>query len=158
MGMKEKKILEKNNPKWPILQNGHFSKWPIFKLFLWKFHGLVLGLVGLIDVKGIDVAQPIWSRGCPTQGQKQPKTEHFVFLGCFCPYVKQPHNHIGWAISVPFASINPTNQRTNPWNFHRKQERHTVPWPRANNEFLKISWKKNRNRKTFQIDKGKHSN
>ena len=26
-----------------------------------KFHGLVLGLVGLIDVKGIDVAQPIWS-------------------------------------------------------------------------------------------------
>ena len=26
-----------------------------------KFHGLVLGLVGLIDAKGIDVAQPIWS-------------------------------------------------------------------------------------------------
>ena len=25
-----------------------------------KFHGLVLGLVGLIDAKGIDVAQPIW--------------------------------------------------------------------------------------------------
>ena len=24
-----------------------------------KFHGLVLGLVGLIDVKGIDVPQPI---------------------------------------------------------------------------------------------------
>ena len=29
-----------------------------------KFHGLVLGLVGLIDGKGIDVAQPIWSWGC----------------------------------------------------------------------------------------------
>ena len=25
-----------------------------------KLHRLVLGLVGLIDVKGIDVAQPIW--------------------------------------------------------------------------------------------------
>jgi hypothetical protein len=30
-------------------------------MFLRKFHGLVLGLVGLIDAKGIDVAQPIWS-------------------------------------------------------------------------------------------------
>ena len=26
-----------------------------------KFQGLVLRLVGLIDAKGIDVAQPIWS-------------------------------------------------------------------------------------------------
>ena len=26
-------------------------------------------------------------------------------------------NNIGWATSMPFASINPTNQRTNPWNF-----------------------------------------
>ena len=25
-----------------------------------KFHGLVLGLVGLNDAKGIDLAQPIW--------------------------------------------------------------------------------------------------
>ena len=31
-----------------------------------KFHGLVLGLVGLNDVKGIDFAQPIWLFGCPT--------------------------------------------------------------------------------------------
>ena len=132
MGMKQKKnFLEKNNPKWPILQNGHFSKWPIFKLFLWKFHGLVLGLVGLIDVKGIDVAQPIWSRGCPSQGQKQPKTEHFVFLGCFCHYVKQPHNYIGWAISVPLASNNPTNQRTNTWNFHRKKFENLPFWKMA---------------------------
>ena len=29
----------------------------------------------------------------------------------------QPDNHIGWASSMPFASINPTNPRTNPWNF-----------------------------------------
>ena len=55
-----------------------------------------------------------------------------------------------------------------------KQERHTVPWPRANNKFSKISWKNNgnnpnrkvrrkedfptRQRKIFQLEKGKHSN
>ena len=43
-----------------------------------------------------------------------------MFLGCFCPYVGQPHSHIGWDKSMPFASINPTNPRTNPWNFHKK--------------------------------------
>ena len=35
-----------------------FSNLPNLKLFLQKFHRLVLGLVGLIDAKGIDVAQP----------------------------------------------------------------------------------------------------
>ena len=33
---------------------------PILKQILRKFQGLVLGLVELIDAKGIDVAQPIW--------------------------------------------------------------------------------------------------
>ena len=37
-----------------------FSKPPILKIFSPKHHGFVLGLVGLIDAKGIDVAQPIW--------------------------------------------------------------------------------------------------
>ena len=32
----------------------------------------------------------------------------------FWAYAGQPHNHIGWAMSMPFASINPTNSRTNP--------------------------------------------
>ena len=36
-----------------------FSKLLILKNVLRKFHRLVLGLVGLIDAKGIDVAQPI---------------------------------------------------------------------------------------------------
>jgi hypothetical protein len=36
-----------------------FSKPPILNIFFQKIHGLVLGLVGLIDAKGIDVAQPI---------------------------------------------------------------------------------------------------
>ena len=33
-----------------------FSKSPILNIFLWKFYGLVLGLLGLNDAKGIDVA------------------------------------------------------------------------------------------------------
>ena len=37
-----------------------FSTSPKAEQFLPKFHGLVLGLVGLIDAKGIDLAQPIW--------------------------------------------------------------------------------------------------
>ena len=40
-------------------QNGPFSKSPILKIFLRKIHVVVLGLVGWIDAKGIDVAQPI---------------------------------------------------------------------------------------------------
>jgi len=47
-------------------KKGHFSKSPILDISLWKFNGLVLGLVGLNDAKGIDLAQPIWSSGCPT--------------------------------------------------------------------------------------------
>ena len=43
----------------------HFPAPPILNIFLWKFHGLVLGLVELIDAKGIDMAQPIWLWGCP---------------------------------------------------------------------------------------------
>ena len=44
----------------------------------------------------------------------------YAFFACFGAYVGQPHGHIGWAKSMPFASINPTNPRTNPWNFHEK--------------------------------------
>ena len=56
-----------------------FSKSPILKKISQKFHRLVLGFVGLIDAKGINVSQPIWPRGCPTLAQKQPKTQkkHF---------------------------------------------------------------------------------
>ena len=51
---------------------------------------------------------------------KTGKNAYFVFLGCFCPYVGQPHGHIGWAKSMSFASINPNSPKTNPWNFHKK--------------------------------------
>ena len=51
MGMKQKKSKMADSKKLS------FTKSPIFLL---KFHGLVLGSIGLIDVKGNDVAQPIW--------------------------------------------------------------------------------------------------
>ena len=50
--------------------------------------------------------------------RKQPKNIKNAFLACFRAYVGQPHGHIHWASSMPFASINPTNPRTNLWNFH----------------------------------------
>ena len=55
-------------------------------------------------------------------GQKYPKTDTVLSskMACFWAYVWQPHDHIGWTTSMPFASINPTNPRNNPWNFHEK--------------------------------------
>ena len=109
MGIKQKKI-----------QNGLFSKSPILKNFSRKFLRSVLGLVGLNDAKGIDVAQRIWLRGCPTKAQKQPKNAFLVLFGYFWAFVGQPHGHIHWAKSMPFASSNPTNPRTNLRNFREK--------------------------------------
>ena len=48
------------------------------------------------------------------------KKAFFVFLVRFWAYVGQPHDHINWATSMPFTSINSTNPRTNPWNFREK--------------------------------------
>ena len=54
-----------------------------------------------------------------------PKNQHIYiyFINCFLGYVGQPHGHIGCATSMLFASINSTNPRTNPWNFHEKKLR-----------------------------------
>ena len=41
-----------------------FSTLQRAELFLPKFYRLVLGIVGLIDAKGINVTQPIWLSGC----------------------------------------------------------------------------------------------
>ena len=51
-------LFLKKKSKWPTKKN-HFSAPPILDIFWRKFHGLVLWLVGLIDAKGIGVAQPI---------------------------------------------------------------------------------------------------
>ena len=42
-------------------------------------------------------------------------------LTWFRAYVWQPDDHIGWAISLPFVSIYPTNPRTNSSHFHEKK-------------------------------------
>ena len=101
-------------------KKAHFLKSPILKIFSRKFLRFVLGLVGLNDAKGIDVAQCIWPWGCPTKAQKQPKNAFSVLFGCFWAFVGQPHGHIRWATSMPFASFNPTNPRTNLRNFREK--------------------------------------
>ena len=101
-------------------KKAHFSKSPILKIFSWKSLRSVLGLVGLNDAKGIDVAQCIWPWGCLTKAQKQPKNAFSVLFGCFWAFVGQPHGHIRWATSMPFASFNPTNPRTNLRNFRKK--------------------------------------
>ena len=51
---------------------------------------------------------------------------------CFWAYVRQPHNHIGWSISMPFASINPTNLRTYPYNF----EKNILNWQSWKSQFF----------------------
>ena len=52
-------------------KNGRLKKTEFFNYansqsFFAKTTGNGLGLVGYIDLKGINVAQPIWSSGCPT--------------------------------------------------------------------------------------------
>ena len=101
-------------------KNGHFSKSPILKIFSRKLLRLVLGFVGLNDAKCMYVAQCIWLWGCPTKAQKKPKSTENAFFGCFWAFVGQPHGHIHWATSMPFASFNPTNPRTNLRNFREK--------------------------------------
>ena len=54
--MGKKKERKKKKIKMADSKKQHFSKLPILNIILWKFHGLVLGLVELIDAKGIDVA------------------------------------------------------------------------------------------------------
>ena len=70
---KKKIVLKKN------IQHGRFSKLPILEIFLQKFHRSVLWLVGLIDAKAINLAQPIWLWGCLTYGQKQVKNAFLCF-------------------------------------------------------------------------------
>ena len=52
MEMKQKKIFFEKK-----VQNGRLKKTlPILNIYSWEFQGLVLGLVELIDAKGINVA------------------------------------------------------------------------------------------------------
>ena len=50
----------------------------------------------------------------------------FVFFACFRPYVGQLDDHIGWVTLMPFATIYPTDPRTNPSQFCKKYWELTV--------------------------------
>ena len=76
-------FLLKKKIKMADSKKGHFSKSPILNIFLWKFYGLVLGLVELNDAKGIDVIY-----------QNSGKNAFFEFFGHFWAYLGQPHDHI----------------------------------------------------------------
>ena len=52
-------------------------------------------------------------------GIQYEKRCFWLFLS-LCRTASTTHDHIGWATSMPFASINPTNIRTNLWKFHGK--------------------------------------
>ena len=78
--MKQKKIFLKKK-----IQNGWFFKLSVFQnLQFSKFF-----------------------RKNFTDWYLQPKNTKNAFFTSFCPYVRQPHDHISWATSMPFASINP---------------------------------------------------
>ena len=67
-----------------------FSTSPKAEQFLPKFHGLVLGLVGLIDAKGINVTQPIWLSGCPTKyhfSAKNTTSSSSIFVVYLCTWL-----------------------------------------------------------------------
>ena len=59
---KNKFIFWKKKFKMAAFKKGHFPAVPILNIFCENF----IGLVELIDTKGIDVAQPILASGCPT--------------------------------------------------------------------------------------------
>ena len=58
-----------------------------------------------------------WSKKIKMADVKNKKNALFA---CFRPYIGQPDNHIGWATSLPLASIYYIDPRTNPWNFCEK--------------------------------------
>ena len=55
----ELSLRELKKSKW-LTKKTHFPALQILNIISQKFHGLVLGLVELIDAKGIGVAQLIW--------------------------------------------------------------------------------------------------
>jgi hypothetical protein len=74
----------------------------------------------LDDVKCSDKVE--WQRVRPHEAvrhklRNRQKMHVFVFLVCFWAYVGQPHDYIGWATSMPFASSDPTDLRTSLLNF-----------------------------------------
>ena len=107
-----------------VTQDNHqnFNPSILFKAlwlaFMKQNHGVVLGLVGLIDVKGRCGSTYMAMRLASNISSKRAKKLKYIMH--FLPFVKLMLDslmaiYLGWATSMPFASINPTNPRTNPW-------------------------------------------
>ena len=84
---------------------------------------LLLKTLGLIFI-GLKQKNLFFEKKNPkmaADSKKRPENPKNAFLPVFeLTYVGQSYDHISWAISMPFASINPKNPRTNPWNFWKK--------------------------------------
>ena len=94
----------------------NFSKWPFFKINNSQKFFVKISWIGPW-VSRIDWCEGHWNVSTYMVMRLSDIScvyVFFVFLGCFWPYVGQPHDHISWDISMPFASINPTNPRTKP--------------------------------------------
>ena len=107
-------FIRKKNKKWPT------KKRLIFKLHSQYFFAKI-SWTGLL-VSRIDWCEGYWcgSTYMVVSSKTGKKWFFGVFLGCFWAYLRQPHDHIGWAVPMPFASINPIHPRTNLRNFHEK--------------------------------------
>ena len=66
MGFSNFFFVWKKNSNMANSKKLHFSKPSFPNIFSWNCARLVIGSVGLIDEKGINVAQPIWLSGCPS--------------------------------------------------------------------------------------------
>ena len=69
-----------------------FSNPPILNICSPKCQGLVLGSIGLIGTKGMDVGQPIWQSGCPTKGHFSAKITKMSFLAVTRTFSRQGIN------------------------------------------------------------------
>ena len=81
---------------------------PILYIFLWKYLGLVLApwMCKIDWCKGHWCGSMYMAMRLSDISSKTAKKVFFVLLGHFWAYVGEPHGHIGWAKSMPFASIN----------------------------------------------------
>ena len=97
-----------------------FSKWPFFKIANSQYFFVKISWIGHW-VSRIDWCKGHWWSSTYMVVRLSDiisETGKKCIFVVFRPILSlQSHGHTGWATSMPFASINPTNPRTNPWNF-----------------------------------------
>ena len=92
--MKQKRFFFLNS-KWPTQKSRVFQLPPKAEQLLPKFYRLVLGLVGLIDAKGINMTQVYGRQAVQRKPKIWLKLTFFVFLPLFGAYIGQPDSQIG---------------------------------------------------------------